>query len=167
MTATLEQRAVEVEQLEDEVLEFVFARDLTPEELRASRLPINDSYTFFVEFDYNGRLYRAVHDYFVHSTVTLSSERGICPRRDFFEVAEIVMGEVGGSRWPVKTEGDKLDTTIRGIKKHSHAEVADILERYQQHFSNVRTQAHFIRIPRSAYENSGLPQGKLAWATGY
>jgi len=150
-----------------EELYSVTVKDLTPEELRASSLPDGSIVSIQVEFTSEaGKSYNATH-------VRKHPQRPyilLCglnkDRTDFEYVKGIVAEKANGI--PDRAITDRSDDICGEIKLRydpTQAIVADLVEKYREHFGDVKIPvAYFEGVPKSAYENSGLPSEKLTFS---
>jgi len=152
--------------LQEELYKSVNARDLTPEELRASRLPDECIHAIWVKFtsDANNH-YQAVHVH-IHENEPYILLRGTDKdRQDFVDVKGIVANITAGS--PQRFMADRTSDICTVINLHeelTQARVADFVEKYREDFGDVSTPvAYFHDVLRSTYESSGLPLKKLAF----
>lgn len=159
---------LEQETAQEEPHGWVEAKDLTPEELRASLLADVHIVSIWVRFTSEaGKHYKALHIYdgkptSIPQLIFLIQEEKDKP--DFQDVQEIVANETGGLPKYISDRGTDICAMIELEHKPTQSRVADYVERiYIKHFTDVTTEAYFRNVPKSAYENSGLPLEKLTF----
>mgnify|MGYP001560874691 FL=1 len=158
---------------EEEVYRSVFATDLTPEELRASKLPNDSLNMILVKFESSsGKKYSAHHHCKPIDSrpyISLMCTEDYVDIEDFenieVKIAEIVKGVLWG-RCEIGFPPTQIKRTIRTIYPKeivlTQARIADFVDQYKISFDNVIIGwASFKDLPKSLYENSGLPPEKL------
>jgi len=144
--------------------EFQSAENLTVEELKESKIP--DKYVTSVWSSFKSkkdRNYNAVH-VFQHVDgpyiLLCQTEKD---KKDFPDVENIVERETRGSpKYHMTDRTNDICDVINLNRRITQAIVADFVKRYQLHFEGVAIPvAHFKNVPKSIFENSGLPSEKL------
>ncbi|MFH0949116.1 MAG: hypothetical protein V1802_01365 [Candidatus Aenigmatarchaeota archaeon] len=144
----------------------VSAKNLTSEELRASKIPDECLAAVWVEFRSKAdKRYQAVHVR-RHSTGPYILLCGLDKNLlDFEYVERIVANETyGNQQLHINDRSDDICDVIRLTKKPTQAKVAEVIEKYKTHFSDVTIpEAYFFDVRKSVYENPGLPEEKLTF----
>lgn len=154
-------------QPKEPLYEYVTASDLSVEELKRSSLP--DSYLLYVLVTFaskKGNHYRAEHvPHGGAPCISLDGLDGLAKdEADFKGVEEIIAKLTGGNL------GGKIhcnlgylhDEIALSKEKLTQSKIADFVEGYTQHFTNVAIiKAVYMYVPKPACENSNLPQEKI------
>ncbi len=146
-----------------EIYDTLNARDLTIDELRASKLP--DAFLISIWVDFNsqaGKRYQTVHVRHPKPYILLSGLDK--DENDFRYVEGIVSSETSGiPRGQIKNRETDICSYIDLSEDPTQIKVVDFAEKYSKNFKNVKvSSAYFSNVPRSNYENSGLPLEKLS-----
>lgn len=154
-----------VQTLQEEIHKWVTARNLTLEELKASKLPDNSLTAILVDFiSPAGRSYKAVHNNSRLGPYILLARDEKNDKVDFSNVEDIVTKEVRGKLESRNFLYGTSDTWRKIYLKGNltQSRVASCVEKYKKHFEDVNIiLAQFQDILKSAYEDSGLPLEKL------
>lgn len=165
---------------QEEVYSWVYAENLTPEELRRSKLSDDLIVSIHVYFrSLAGRSYDAAHNWYPEkfylkndmreaytrpetSQIRLGSfDKGI----DDFKLIEKILKKVtgGNPEGRILDHGNEIsrDTYLR--ERITQARVASFTQEYALHFREVNIgRAAYTDVPISSVENSGLPLEKLS-----
>ncbi|MBI2128859.1 hypothetical protein HYU07_01335 [Candidatus Woesearchaeota archaeon] len=152
--------------MQEESYRQVSTKDLTINELRASRLPDNSLTSIWVNFtSKSDKHYTAVHVY-RHDDgpyiLLCGLDKKLC---DFKEVERIIVNETNSKpEGSIIGRNEDICSIIHLRHKPTQAMVANFIERYEKYFSNLKIPVAFFHdIPKSAYENSNLSLEKLSF----
>lgn len=150
-----------------EDLYTIVANNLILEEIRSSNIP--DKYLDTTDFDFKsqtGRIYSAGH--VNHHGYAYVSLRALKPadKQDIIVVANLIANESNGNIDGIfDLTGDYRDAfgAVINLKERiTQAKVADDLEKYSKHFSDVKFGFLFFRlVPQSVADSLNLPKEKL------
>lgn len=141
------------------------AINLTSGELRAGILPDSCLDSVVIEFtSKGGRSYWACHAH-QQEGILLSSNSNMydsADESDFKRVEKIIMRETKGKlKYHLTNKKFSIKDYINLRKRPTQAMVADFIERYAKHFIDIKIIACFKDVPKSFYENLGLPVEKI------